>query len=77
MTSPRWLGMPAGLAVGLVVSALTGVPLVQGAEATKTMKPRLGRATYVGAGKDEGKELPPDPGAWGAMVVIKALKEGL
>lgn len=45
---------------------------VRGAEATKTMKPRLGRATYVGAGL-ESKELPPDPGAWGAMVAIRGL----
>jgi len=50
---------------------------VRGAEATKTMTPRLGRATYVGAGAGEGTELPPDPGAWGAMVVIKALRDGM
>lgn len=50
---------------------------VQGAEATKTMKPRLGRATYVQAGSSGGQELPPDPGAWGAMVVIRALQSGL
>ena len=49
---------------------------IQGAEATKTMTPRLGRATYVGTGTDS-KELPPDPGAWGAMVVIKGFQEGL
>lgn len=49
---------------------------VRGAEATKTMKAKLGRATYVG-GKDDGGELPPDPGAWGAMVVIRGLKQGL
>jgi triose/dihydroxyacetone kinase / FAD-AMP lyase (cyclizing) len=49
---------------------------VNGAEATKTMKARLGRATYVGTGT-EGKELPPDPGAWGAMVVIRALLTGM
>lgn len=48
---------------------------VRGAEATKTMAPRLGRATYVGA--DTDKELPPDPGAWGAMVAIQGLKAGL
>lgn len=48
---------------------------VQGAEATKTMKPRLGRATYVGVG--DSKELPPDPGAWGAMVAIRGLQSGL
>lgn len=50
---------------------------VKGAEATKTMKPRLGRATYVGAGSDENAELPPDPGAWGAMVAIRGLRSGL
>ncbi|KAL2214645.1 dihydroxyacetone kinase [Sarocladium strictum] len=49
---------------------------VDGAEATKTMKPKLGRATYVGGGSDS-KELPPDPGAWGAMVAIQGLKQGL
>jgi dihydroxyacetone kinase len=52
---------------------------VAGAEKTKTMKPRLGRATYVGAGKEDNKDglLPPDPGAWGAMVAIKGLKDGM
>jgi triose/dihydroxyacetone kinase / FAD-AMP lyase (cyclizing) len=51
---------------------------VAGAEKTKALKPRLGRATYVGAGeKTNGSGLPPDPGAWGAMVVIKGLQEGL
>ncbi|KAL2200738.1 dihydroxyacetone kinase [Corynascus similis CBS 632.67] len=49
---------------------------VNGSEATKTMKPRLGRATYVGVGAEE-KELPPDPGAWGAMVAIKGLKTAI
>lgn len=49
---------------------------VDGAEATKTMKPKLGRATYVGGGSDS-KELPPDPGAWGAMVAIQGLQQGL
>lgn len=48
---------------------------VKGSEATKTLRPRLGRATYVGVGTDS-KELPPDPGAWGAMVAIKGLLEG-
>jgi triose/dihydroxyacetone kinase / FAD-AMP lyase (cyclizing) len=63
-------GMKSGFGSGVDAA-------VQGAEATKTMTPRLGRATYVGAGKEEGKELPPDPGAWGAMVAIKGLKDGL
>ncbi|KAI0873788.1 dihydroxyacetone kinase [Hypoxylon argillaceum] len=50
---------------------------VAGAEKTKTLKPRLGRATYVGAGQDATHDLPPDPGAWGAMVVIKGLQDGI
>ncbi|KAI0904939.1 dihydroxyacetone kinase [Ustulina deusta] len=50
---------------------------VAGAEKTKTLKPRLGRATYVGAGQDASHDLPPDPGAWGAMVMIKGLQAGL
>lgn len=52
---------------------------VQGAEATRTMRPRLGRATYVAAGRENGGhgQLPPDPGAWGAMVAIQGLKGGL
>jgi triose/dihydroxyacetone kinase / FAD-AMP lyase (cyclizing) len=45
---------------------------VKGANATKSMRPRLGRATYVG-GKDTAEQLPPDPGAWGAMVAIQSL----
>ena len=49
---------------------------VKGAEGTKALAPKLGRATYVGAGSS-GDELPPDPGAWGAMVVIKGLKDGI
>lgn len=48
---------------------------VKGAEATKQMTPRLGRATYVAAGRESG-QLPPDPGAWGAMVAIQGLKNG-
>ncbi|RDA83218.1 hypothetical protein CP532_4368 [Ophiocordyceps camponoti-leonardi (nom. inval.)] len=51
---------------------------VKGAEATRTMKPKLGRASYVGARDgDDGQEVPPDPGAWGAMVVVRALQSGL
>ncbi len=49
---------------------------VEGSEATKTLKPRLGRATYVGAGVDGG-EMPPDPGAWGAMVAIRGLQTAM
>lgn len=52
---------------------------VKGAEATKVMRPRLGRATYTAAGQENGgtRDLPPDPGAWGAMVAIRGLKDGL
>ncbi|KAG6112714.1 hypothetical protein E4U14_001960 [Claviceps sp. LM454 group G7] len=48
---------------------------VQGAEATRKMEPKLGRATYVGTeGSDSQKLLPPDPGAWGVMVAIRGLQ---
>jgi dihydroxyacetone kinase len=50
---------------------------VRAAEATKTMVPKLGRATYVAAGGSGSKDLPPDPGAWGAMVALKGLKAGM
>lgn len=51
---------------------------VKGAEATSAMTPRLGRATYVAAGRENGNsgQLPPDPGAWGAMVAIRGLRDG-
>ncbi|KAI9726101.1 MAG: hypothetical protein M1828_002109 [Chrysothrix sp. TS-e1954] len=47
------------------------------AEGTKKLTPRLGRATYVGGGSDGGKDLPPDPGAWGIMVALRGLWEGM
>lgn len=46
----------------------------KGAESTRNAKPMLGRATYVGI--KEGTELPPDPGAWGAMVSLEGLCSG-
>lgn len=48
---------------------------VEGSEGTKKLRAKLGRATYVGVGADN-KELPPDPGAWGAMVAIQGLYSG-
>ncbi|KAI2605729.1 glycerone kinase [Hypoxylon fragiforme] len=48
---------------------------VKGAQLTRTLEPKLGRATYINA--DSSKGLPPDPGAWGAMVAIQGLQEGL
>lgn len=47
---------------------------VQGAESTRKIAPRLGRATYVGV--TEGEELPPDPGAWAAAVAVRGLRDG-
>ncbi|KAI0148819.1 dihydroxyacetone kinase [Xylariaceae sp. FL1272] len=49
---------------------------VKGAERTSELKAKLGRATYVGVDKD-ATNGPPDPGAWGAMLVIKGLQAGL
>ncbi|KAF5522644.1 Dihydroxyacetone kinase [Colletotrichum aenigma] len=50
---------------------------VDGAEATRTAKAKLGRATYVGSTTENGGAQPPDPGAWGAMVAIRGLQTGL
>jgi triose/dihydroxyacetone kinase / FAD-AMP lyase (cyclizing) len=49
----------------------------KGADATRKLEPKLGRATYVAAGKDGSQDLPPDPGAWAAYVTVKGLQEGL
>ncbi|PWN51124.1 putative DAK2-dihydroxyacetone kinase [Violaceomyces palustris] len=47
----------------------------KGAEATKGMTARLGRATYVGS-KEDG-DMPPDPGAWGVWALTDGLRKGL
>ncbi|KAH6695279.1 Dak1 domain-containing protein [Plectosphaerella plurivora] len=44
------------------------------AEATRFLKARFGRATYVG--EAEGQELP-DPGAWALYEILRGLAEGL
>lgn len=68
--------IPFAEAMGSTNSFDKGVEAaVAGAKATITMEPKLGRATYVGTNADSG-ELPPDPGAWGAMVAIKGLSDG-
>ncbi|PNH67929.1 hypothetical protein VD0002_g1967 [Verticillium dahliae] len=65
-----------GMAVGGFTAGVEGAG--GGAEATKGMKPRLGRATYVGVGSgDEGREIPPDPGAWAARVTGEGLLAGM
>jgi dihydroxyacetone kinase len=43
----------------------------EAAEGTRKIKPKLGRATYVG-GLDSAKELPPDPGAWALYEIVRA-----
>lgn len=45
----------------------------EGAEATRDMTARLGRATYVG----ETSEKVPDPGAWGIWALVKGVSEAL
>ncbi|ETW86239.1 hypothetical protein HETIRDRAFT_122126 [Heterobasidion irregulare TC 32-1] len=47
----------------------------EGAESTRGMKARLGRAVYVGEGDVRG--LPPDPGAWGVAAVLEGLWQGM
>jgi dihydroxyacetone kinase len=44
------------------------------AEGTRELKPKFGRASYVGAGGDEQKL--PDPGAWALMEMVKGIYEG-
>lgn len=47
----------------------------RGAEKTRGMRPRLGRAAYVNELGE--KDLPPDPGAWGIAALIEGLYEGM
>ncbi|KAF4543860.1 Dihydroxyacetone kinase [Lasiodiplodia theobromae] len=47
----------------------------EGAKKTAGMKPRFGRATYVGEMK-EGEQMPPDPGAYAVAVFLRGLVEG-
>jgi dihydroxyacetone kinase len=50
----------------------------QGAEATRKMRPRLGRAVYVGIDeRDPGRSEVPDPGAWGVAALLRGLLNGL
>ncbi|KAL0569027.1 hypothetical protein V5O48_012948 [Marasmius crinis-equi] len=48
----------------------------EGAERTRGMKARLGRAVYVGAQGESKEELPPDPGAWGVAAIVEGFYEG-
>lgn len=49
----------------------------KGAEKTKGMKARFGRATYVGEDRVEQQDdAPPDPGAHAAAVFLRGLVEG-
>lgn len=41
------------------------------AEGTKDLKPKFGRASYIGAGGDEQRL--PDPGAWALMEIVKGV----
>lgn len=44
----------------------------QGAESTRGMKAKLGRAVYV----QEKEGVPPDPGAWGVVAILQGLYDG-
>lgn len=46
----------------------------EGAEATRGMRARLGRAVYVP--REDTEDLPPDPGAWGLSTVLGGFYEG-
>lgn len=52
----------------------------QGAEGTRSMKPRLGRSTYVPMdeeGVEGGKGTVPDPGAWGVAAILSGFERGI
>jgi triose/dihydroxyacetone kinase / FAD-AMP lyase (cyclizing) len=44
------------------------------AEGTRDLKPKFGRASYVGAGGEEQRL--PDPGAWALMEMVKGIYDG-
>lgn len=50
------------------------------AQATKGMQAKAGRAVYVGEGEQTGgagvEAQPMDPGAWGVVVILRALVLG-
>lgn len=46
----------------------------RGAEGTRGMQARLGRAAYLNVRQEE---MPPDPGAWGVCAVLEGLMRGL
>ncbi|KZV65930.1 Dak1-domain-containing protein [Peniophora sp. CONT] len=46
----------------------------EGAESTRGMRARLGRAAYVEDATSKG--LPPDPGAWGVAALVEGLCDG-
>ncbi len=72
---PFAVAMAQGGGAGGFAAAVQAAEI--GAESTRKMIPRLGRATYVGAGKDAARgDLPPDPGAWGVMVALRGLFQG-
>ena len=49
-------------------------PAVEKAEGTRFLKPRLGRASYVG--EASGQELP-DPGAWALYEMVSGMNDVL
>ncbi|KAF2770996.1 Dak1-domain-containing protein [Teratosphaeria nubilosa] len=50
----------------------------KGAESTKGMKAKFGRATYLGEqGAETQQDSPPDPGAMAAAIFVRGLHDGL
>lgn len=60
--------LASGMGVGDAAKAARA-----GAEGTRGMRAKLGRATYVDAEYNHSKELPPDPGAWGIAAILEGL----
>lgn len=49
----------------------------EGAERTRRMKAKLGRAAYIGIDWEKEEDLPPDPGAWGVAAMVGGFQRGL
>lgn len=49
----------------------------EGAESTRRLKPKLGRATYVGNNGNSDGEFVPDPGAFVVYEIVRGLREGI
>ncbi|EIW77520.1 DAK1 DegV-like protein [Coniophora puteana RWD-64-598 SS2] len=63
--------------VSVEILATAAQAAKDGAEGTRGMKARLGRATYVGSEAQGSEGVPPDPGAWGVSAMASGFVGGM